>query len=92
VSKHSILWFLALGGAFGGGSAASVRTPVEGKIGADTAAWTPACKAIRKICGTEIASAAVTLGLDVVYKSSVQLGEVGEGCIIRPGVFLAFSA
>jgi len=27
-------------GALGGGFAASVRTPVEGKIGADTAAWT----------------------------------------------------
>ena len=51
-------WF---GGALGGGFAASVRTSVEGKIGADTAAWTRAFKAIRKIGGTGSASVAFPL-------------------------------
>jgi hypothetical protein len=40
------------------GFAASVRTPVEGKIGTYTAAWTSTLKAIREIGGTKSASGA----------------------------------
>jgi hypothetical protein len=38
--EHSIHWFLASGALLAAGFAASVRTPVEEKITADTAAWT----------------------------------------------------
>jgi hypothetical protein len=39
-AEHSILWFLDFGALLVAGLAASVRTPVEGTSGADTAAWT----------------------------------------------------
>ena len=38
-AKHSILWFLDLGLLLAAGFAASVRTPVERKIGTYTEAW-----------------------------------------------------
>ena len=38
--EHSIHWFRGLVALLVAGFAASVRTPVEEKIGADTAAWT----------------------------------------------------
>jgi hypothetical protein len=39
-APHSLtLWFLGSGALLAAGFAASVRTPVEGKIGADTVAW-----------------------------------------------------
>ena len=37
-AEHSMLWFLGLGALWMAGFAVSVRMPVEGKIGADTAA------------------------------------------------------
>jgi hypothetical protein len=40
-AEHWIVWFLGLGALLAAEFAASVRTLVEGKIGADTAAWTP---------------------------------------------------
>jgi len=52
-AEHSMFWFLSFGALFAAGFAVSVRTPVEGKIGANTAAWTHrSFKAIRKIGGT----------------------------------------
>ena len=39
-AEHSIVWFLGLGALLAAGFAASVRTSVEGKSGAGTAAWT----------------------------------------------------
>jgi hypothetical protein len=39
-AERWILWFLGLGALLAARFTASVRTPVEGKIGADTAAWT----------------------------------------------------
>jgi len=41
-AEHWIRWFFGLGALLAAGFAASVRTPVEGKIRADTAAWTRA--------------------------------------------------
>src|ERR1035441_618641 len=38
-AEHSIPWFLSSGVLLTAGIAASVRTPVEGKIGTYTAAW-----------------------------------------------------
>ncbi len=43
-AEHSILWFLNFGALLVAGLTASVRTPVEGKSGADTAAWTRVIK------------------------------------------------
>jgi hypothetical protein len=57
-AEHSILWFRGLGSLLAAGFAASVRTPVEGKIGTHTAAWTSTLKAIREIGGTKSASGA----------------------------------
>jgi len=51
-AEHWILWFLGLGALLAAGFAASVRTPIDRKSEADTAAWTPAFKAIRKIGNT----------------------------------------
>ena len=52
-AEHSMLWSLSFRALFAAGFAVSVRTPVEGKIGANTAAWTHrSFKAIRKIGGT----------------------------------------
>ena len=39
-AEHWICWFFGLEALLAAEFAASVRTPVEGKIGADTAAWT----------------------------------------------------
>ena len=52
-AERWILWFLGLGALLAARFAASIRTPAEGKIGADTAAWTSAFKAIRMIGGSE---------------------------------------
>jgi len=38
-AEHSILWFIGLGALLAARFAASVRTPVEEKIGAETVAW-----------------------------------------------------
>jgi hypothetical protein len=43
-AEHLILWFLGSGALLAAEFAASVRTPIEGKIGADTAAWTQVIK------------------------------------------------
>ena len=61
------LWFLGSGVLLAAGFTASIRTPVEGKIRADTAAWSHGSfKAIRKIACTEsargwVASASILL-------------------------------
>ena len=92
-ASHSLtLWFLGSRALLAAGFAVSVWTPVEGKIGTNTAAWTPAFKAIRKIGSTGIASAAVAPASIWIAEHPCNLGALGEGCIIRPGVFLAFSA
>ena len=39
-AEHSVISVPGFGGAWAAGFAASVRTPPEGKVGADTAAWT----------------------------------------------------
>jgi hypothetical protein len=39
-AEHWILWFRGSGALLAAGFVASVWTPVEGKIGTDTAAWT----------------------------------------------------
>jgi hypothetical protein len=39
-AEHWIVWFRGLGTHLAAGFAASVRTPIEWKIVADTAAWT----------------------------------------------------
>jgi hypothetical protein len=38
-AEHSIVWFLGSGALLAAGFAASVRSPVEEKIDANTAAW-----------------------------------------------------
>jgi hypothetical protein len=43
-AAHWILWFRGSEARLVAGFAASVRTPIEGKIGADVAAWTQAIK------------------------------------------------
>jgi len=70
-------WF---GGALGGGFAASVRTSVEGKIGADTAAWTRAFKAIRKIGGTGKRQFSEHACLDMVCRGCVQKRVDSDNC------------
>ena len=53
---------------------------------------TGAFKAIRKIGGTGSASGAVTLASIWIAEHPYNLGALGEGCIIRPGVFLVVLA
>jgi hypothetical protein len=60
-AECSIPWFLGLKTLLIAGVAASVRTPTEEKVGADTAAWTRVIQGHLKIGGTESASGAVTL-------------------------------
>jgi len=59
-AEHWILWFLGSGALMAAGFSDSVWTPVEGKIGADTAAGHKSFKAIRRNGGTGRAKGAVT--------------------------------
>jgi hypothetical protein len=61
-----ILWFRGSGALLVAGFAASVRTPIDRKSEADTAAWTPAFKAIRKIGNTGKRQRSGHAGLDMV--------------------------
>ena len=64
--EHLILWFRGSGALLVVGFAASVRTPVEGKIGTYTAAWTSTLKAIRKIGNAGKRQRSGHAGLDMV--------------------------
>jgi len=57
------LWFLGSGALLAAGIAVSVPTPDEGKIAADTSAWSHrSFKAIRKIGGTGSAGCSLNAG------------------------------
>ena len=61
-AEHWIVWFGGSGALLAAGFAASVRTPVEGKIGTDTAAWTHYhSRPFIRSAARESASGAVTL-------------------------------
>ena len=63
-ASHSLtLWFLGSGALLAAGIAVSVPTPDEGKIAADTSAWSHrSFKAIRKIGGTGSAGCSLNAG------------------------------
>jgi hypothetical protein len=76
-AEHSTLWFLGSGALWVGGGAVSVRTPAEGQIGADTAAWTqgysrPFARSAAR------AVPAKRSRLDMDCGASVQSGRVGR--------------
>ena len=91
-AEHSMFWFLSFGALFAAGFAVSVRTPVEGKIGADRAAWLHrSFKAIRKISGTGRRQRGGHAGLAMAQRaldSAVTCWSSGQfSCSVRNGNF-----
>ena len=81
-AEHLIIWFCGSGALLAAGFAASVRTPVEGKIGKYTAAWTSTLKAIRKIGNTGNRQRSDHAGLDMgcrVVKYEIEKGTPTNG-------------
>ena len=74
-ASHSLtLWFLGSGALLAAGIAVSVPTPDEGKIGADTAAWTRVIPGHSQDRGHGKRQQSGHAGLDMACRASVQPG------------------
>jgi len=73
-AEHSILWFIGSGALLAAGIAVSVPTPDEGKIGADTAAWTRVIPGHSQDRGHGKRQQSGHAGLDMACRASVQPG------------------
>jgi hypothetical protein len=92
-AEHWILWFRGSGVLLAAGFAASVWTPVEGKIGTYTAAWTRGTQGHPQDRRYRVRQQSGHAGFDIDCGASEQPGALGEGgCGERMVLNQAFNA